>query len=68
MFLLWLCCLQEAHEPIRPTDPLLSAEQLLARGVDPAAAKLYGCAGCLHCCPITPCALLGPILAQMLSV
>ncbi|PSC70801.1 DNA topoisomerase I [Micractinium conductrix] len=33
---------QEAHEAIRPTNPLLTAEQLAARGVDRPAAKLYG--------------------------
>ena len=38
-----MCCLQEAHEAIRPTDPLLSAKQLVAHGGDPSAAKLYGC-------------------------
>ncbi|EFN55927.1 hypothetical protein CHLNCDRAFT_145197 [Chlorella variabilis] len=33
---------QEAHEAIRPTDPLLTAEQLAEQGVERPAAKLYG--------------------------
>ncbi|KAL4451972.1 hypothetical protein ABPG75_007634 [Micractinium tetrahymenae] len=51
---------QEAHEAIRPTDPLLTAEQLVERGVERPAAKLYGLIrGRALACQMSPARIAG---------
>ncbi|KAL4422983.1 hypothetical protein ABPG77_005463 [Micractinium sp. CCAP 211/92] len=51
---------QEAHEAIRPTDPLLTADQLVQRRVEPPAAKLYGLIrGRALACQMSPARIAG---------